>query len=70
MYILLVYENVMSLKCCWFPCFKSVNYIYIGFGICPVCSYYAAEILLNHKFRIKKLYRFSASNKASFHRIL
>ena len=25
--------------------------MYIGFGTCPICSYYAAEILQNPKWR-------------------
>ena len=69
MYIVLFYENVMSLRLfcrsvvgCHI---LEVSFIFTGFGTCPMCSCYDAEVLLNHKFRKENfLYRFSTSNTA------
>ena len=44
--------------------------MFIGFGICPICSCYVAEILGTHKLEKEKiLYEFSESNRALLHRI-
>ena len=77
MYIVLFCENVMSLRffgrVCWLPYFEKCQ-LYI-----QVLGYVLHEAVMlpkffkkNHKFRKekKKLYGFSASNKASLHRIL
>ena len=49
MYIVLVYENVMSLMLFLrsvVGCHVlKVKTVYTGFGICPVCRCYATEIL-------------------------
>ena len=48
MYIVLYCENVMSLRLfervCWLPYFEKCKLYFLGFGICLLCSCYAAKI--------------------------
>ena len=76
MYIVLVYENVMSLRLfervCWLPyfekcklCLQDLEYVLYAAVMLP--KFYKITSLEKKR---KNLYGFSASNTASLHRIL
>ena len=75
MYIVLYCENVMSLRLfervCWLPYFEKCKLYIQILSFLLYASVMLPKFYKNHKFRKEKvLYRFSASNTASLHRIL
>ena len=58
-------------KCCWLPCFKSVNCIYKFWDMSCMQLLYCRNFIKITSLEKKKFYTgFSTSNTASLHRIL